>query len=350
MAWILWRGRWATLCWTDPATGEKSRRALRTDAPDVAEAERRRCEREVERRPDRAAGDAAAARADWLADLRARGLRPDTIRFYSNRTGPVVEALAGRPLSTWSARDVDRAILDGKGRAAPTQRSFYVAATQFLRWCAADGRGVTEATLADWARIKRPRGRSPEKVPLSPAQMASLLRAARGTEMEPAVALAGYVGLSRGDIKAIRWDEVDFAARSILRRRGRQKTGERLWVPMPAELVAVLERHRHAGPLVCRLPGYGRMRVRLVRLFDSAAIPREKWDGWHRLRHTAATRLAQTGADVATIGAALGHAPGSPVTLKYLHPEADRLRAAVDAAAAAVTRAGEARRGGSATG
>jgi len=58
------------------------------------------------------------------------------------------------------------------------------------------------------------------------------------------------------------------------------------------------------------------------------------------MRHTAATLLAVAGVDVATIGRILGHRPGSPITLRYLHTDEDRLHSAARAVAAAVAAAG----------
>jgi integrase len=66
---------------------------------------------------------------------------------------------------------------------------------------------------------------------------------------------------------------------------------------------------------------------------DRAEVPRS---GWHQLRHSAATLLAVAGIDVATIGRMLGHRPGSPITLRYLHTDDGRLREAADAVASAV--------------
>lgn len=66
----------------------------------------------------------------------------------------------------------------------------------------------------------------------------------------------------------------------------------------------------------------------LHRFQDRAEVPRS---GWHHLRHTAAALLAAAGTDVATIGRILGHRPGSPITLRYLHTHDPRLRQAAEA-------------------
>jgi integrase len=107
---------------------------------------------------------------------------------------------------------------------------------------------------------------------------------------------------------------------------------------MSAPLWDVLERQRDRRGPVCRhLPeSDSSLYKALHRLCDRAGIPP---GGWHRLRHTAATLLVAAGTDVATIGRMLGHRPGSPITLRYLHTDDERLRQAAEAVAAAVQHA-----------
>jgi integrase len=150
------------------------------------------------------------------------------------------------------------------------------------------------------------------------------------------VALALYAGLSRGDLRALTWREVDLRAGLVT--RPRHKTGRALRLPISPPLAEVLERHRRrAGPVCPRLPkSDSSLGKALHRLCDKAGVPR---GGLHRLRHTAATLLAAAGTDIATIGRILGHRPGSVVTLRYLHTDEERLRAAAEAVSEAVRRA-----------
>ena len=180
----------------------------------------------------------------------------------------------------------------------------------------------------------RPALRPPEeREALSAEQARRLLDAARGHYLEVPVALALFAGLSRADLRALTWKEVDLDAGLIT--RPRHKTGRALRLPISPPLAEVLERHRRrAGPVCRRLPkSDSSLYKALHRLCDRADVPR---GGWHRLRHTAATLLAAAGTDVATIGRILGHRPGSVVTLRYLHTDDDRLRQAAEAVAEAV--------------
>ena len=65
----------------------------------------------------------------------------------------------------------------------------------------------------------------------------------------------------------------------------------------------------------------------LKNLCRKAGVPERSW---HPLRHTYGSMLAAKGVDYRTIGVLMGHAPGSTVTLRYLHTDAERLRAAVE--------------------
>lgn len=49
------------------------------------------------------------------------------------------------------------------------------------------------------------------------------------------------------------------------------------------------------------------------------------------LRHAFASTLAKRGVELPTVARLLGHAPGSPVTLIYLHTDQDRMQEAVKA-------------------
>jgi len=204
---------------------------------------------------------------------------------------------------------------------------------RFIGWCAAVGYACGDFV----GDFKPPRARPAEhREALSAEQCRRLLDAARGHYLEVPVALALFAGLSRADLRALTWKEIDLDVGLIA--RPRHKTGTRLRLPISAPLKEILERHLQRSGLVCRrLPeSDSSLYKSLHRLMDRAEVPRS---GWHQLRHTAATLLASAGTDVATIGRILGHRPGSPITLRYLHTDDDRLRQAADAVAEAVRNA-----------
>ncbi len=232
-------------------------------------------------------------------------------------------------MAGWS-RTMLEALLQARGWSPSRVRQALGVYRRFIAWCAAVGYACGDFV----GDFKPPRARPLEhREALSPEQCRRLLEAARNHYLEVPVALGLFAGLSRADLRALTWKEVDLDAGLIT--RPRHKTGTRLRLPISAPLREVLERHRERSGRVCRrLPvSDSSLYKALHRLMDRAGVPRS---GWHQLRHTAATLLAAAGTDVATIGRILGHRPGSVVTLRYLHTDDGRLREAADAVARAV--------------
>ncbi len=276
--------------------------------------------------------DARRAVDEYLRHLKASGRRDGTIERDADKLNPLLDAWTETLLSNWS-RSMLEGFLNDREWAPYRVRNALGVYRRFVKWCDAVGYVCGDFV----AGFKPPRARpANEREALTAEQARKLLDAARGHYLEAPVALALLSGLSRADLRAITWKEVDLKAGLIT--RPRHKTGTRLRLPISAPLQEVLARHRQRSGRVCRrLPASDSSLYKaLHRLCDRAGVPR---GGWHQLRHTAATLLAAAGTDVATIGRILGHRPGSVVTLRYLHTDDDRLRQAADAVAQAVKRA-----------
>ena len=270
--------------------------------------------------------------AGYLKHLKVSGRRQGTIEHDADKLKPLLDEWADRPMASWS-RTMLEGLLDGRGWSSSRVRQALGVYRRFIGWCAAVGYACGDFV----GDFKPPRARPAEhREALSAEQCRRLLDAARGHYLEVPVALALFAGLSRADLRALTWKEIDLDVGLIA--RPRHKTGTRLRLPISAPLKELLERHRQRSGLVCRrLPeSDSSLYKSLHRLMDRAEVPRS---GWHQLRHTAATLLASAGTDVATIGRILGHRPGSPITLRYLHTDDDRLRQAADAVAEAVRNA-----------
>lgn len=336
MAWIRWRGRtdrqWAYIGYKDPATGKEKYLAAETSDPARAEAERIRVERAIEGRLERPKRATAADLVDdWIEDLERRGVVECTRSGYAAKMSRVLGAIRERPLHTWTLGLLEDAILR-EGVSAQTIRGEFTVLGTFLSWCDARRYSVPRGLREQLRLTKKPSVRQVEREMLSPEHVAALLEHARGTWIEPPIALAALAGFGIGDVRALLWKEVrglDGPTPEICRKQGRQKSGERLWVPLAPELAEVLKKHKHSGSHVCRLKGVRASLTGLDKVTAAAGVPRAKGDGWHRLRHTFGTRLSALGYDVETIRALLGHARASTVTLRYLHPVTSRMREAV---------------------
>ncbi len=159
-----------------------------------------------------------------------------------------------------------------------------------------------------------------------------LLVATRGPRDRLLVLFGLYLGLRCAEIVCRRVEDLDLAGGVCQVRRGK---GDRdRAVPIPArlrpELAAWLD-----GRSGWVFPGRGRaghLTTRGVQKVVAAAARRAgiaRHVHPHALRHSYATRLLRTGADILEVRDLLGHASIATTQL-YLSSEPERLRAAVD--------------------
>jgi integrase len=200
------------------------------------------------------------------------------------------------------------------------------------------GRNVCDA-------VRPPRVPAREVTVPSEEELAKLLRAVRGSRLELPVTLALLCGLRRGEVLALRWEDVDFDRGVLMVRRSLEvtraglqlketKTGGARAVAVPAQVLQLLRAHRRrqaeerlrAGPswadhgLVC--PGRdGRpwhpdaLSWEFLRLARSLGLRLR----FHDLRHAHASYLLRTGADVRTVAARLGHSTPTLTLNTYGH-------------------------------
>jgi integrase len=225
--------------------------------------------------------------------------------------------------------------------------------------------GVVARNVA--SMVDAPRVQSREVEILAPAQLQAMLETLRGRALYPLVATALGTGLRRGELLALRWQDIDLDGKQphlrvertleqtkrggLLFKASKTKYGRRL-VTLPASTVTLLREHRKVQLEL-------RMALGLGKLSDGALVF-PNWDGstrspngvtkeWalamrkaglkatlHSLRHTHASTLIASGLDVLTISRRLGH--GSPaITLGiygHLFKTDDRAAAIMEAALA----------------
>lgn len=152
------------------------------------------------------------------------------------------------------------------------------------------------------------------------------------------VLLAGSAGLRRGEIRALRWSDVDLVRKQLRiehalwrQEEGTTKGGRHRIVPLTPELAAVLKDHRHLGERVlydekgCELSNrtirnWLRQAQRRAGLPLEGKAKRDKDRGGaiHMLRHTFCSHLAAAGVPAKAIQELAGHADLS-TTLRYMH-------------------------------
>ena len=145
--------------------------------------------------------------------------------------------------------------------------------------------------------------------------------------------LAAYTGLRRGELIALQWDDIDFAARKITVSRAvsastlsTPKSGSYRDVPLSEQAAAALQRLRqrehfttHEDLVLSNRYGRRLNAPALTRRYNRARHacglrPLR----WHDLRHTFGSLLVAAGIDTVTVKAAMGHSRIT-TTERYLH-------------------------------
>jgi len=197
--------------------------------------------------------------------------------------------------------------------------------------------GVVARNVA--AMVDAPRVRAHEIEILTPAEVRAVLERLRGRSLYPVASVALATGLRRGELLALRWQDVDLEGATLKVERALEQTKRgglvfkppktrygRRAITLPPSTVAELLAHRKSQ-------AEQRLALGLGKAPDDALVF-ATWDGstrspnaltkewtlamkaagiratFHSLRHTHASTLIASGLDVLTISRRLGH--GSP--------------------------------------
>jgi len=143
-----------------------------------------------------------------------------------------------------------------------------------------------------------------------------------------------YTGIRRGELLSLRLGDIDFDARTLTVRDG--KGGKGRVVPLCNELIELLRDWRELRPecehhvLFTTRRGEALSKHGVQDAFHRArkAAGIDKGATIHSLRHSFATALLQSGADLVSLQRLLGHS-SLDTTAIYLHVQMDDLREAV---------------------
>jgi integrase len=274
----------------------------------------------------------------WLSDWGAANLSRLTLEGYQQMLG---KHLCGRigalPLQKLRASDLQAvyAAMAKDGLADRTRlhlhRIVRVMLKHAVQW------GVLPRNVADM--IDAPRVRAHEIEVLSAGEVQTVLEALRGQPLHHIAAVALASGLRRGELLALRWQDVDLDGGTLRveqaleeTKRGRvfkapkTRHGRRM-VTLPVSTVALLREHWKAQQEERLALGLGRAEPSSLVFADWDGAPRsprtltQQWRKemkkaglkatFHSLRHTHASTLIAAGLDVLSISRRLGH--GSPV-------------------------------------
>lgn len=355
----------------DPVSGK--RRQKRLSAPT-----RRACETQVREGLERgehglaAESDRLTVRdylARWLAAAEST-LRPSTFRRYRDlMTLHVTPTLGSVKLAKLSPLDVQALYANRLAAGlSPTtvnqlHNVFHRALRQAVRW------GLTTRNVTEM--VDAPRPANPEMKTWSAADVAAVLKAGEGDDLEALWRLALLGGMRRGELMGLTWADVDFDRGALAVRRtltrgtggvwitGEPKTASgRRRISLPPSVVEGLRRHRlrqlerrlALGPVweerdlvftnESGAPLHpNALAGRFAKLIVRAGVPRIRF---HDLRHTSATLMLANGEHPKVVAERLGHHDVGITLNRYSHVTPDMQRQAADRLDAMLERVAEA--------
>ena len=149
-----------------------------------------------------------------------------------------------------------------------------------------------------------------------------------GMMLYPMIACVLHAGLRKGEAYGLRWHAIDFDRRLIEVSKsydGKPKSGKTRHVPLHPELARILRQWRDRpdrsdGGLVFPVEGrMGRSEETLgLGALMVAAFGREPPKVWHSLRHSYASHLVMSGANILSVSKLLGHQK-IDTTMIYAH-------------------------------
>ena len=230
---------------------------------------------------------------------------------------------------------------DGKGGLSPQtvshhHRVLFAALRQAVKWQLL-ARNPCEA-------VEPPKIERKEMQALDMDRSQALLQAAEGSWLRLPILLAIAMGLRRGEILGLRWQDIDLAAGALKVRHSIGKGGvvrapktshSRRAISLPPSVVDALKEqqarqledqarlegaYQGHGFVVARQDGSAYLPDHLTHAFAKLA-KRAGFTGlrFHDLRHTSATLLLAAGVDVKTIASRLGHSSAVVTLNTYAH-------------------------------
>ena len=147
-----------------------------------------------------------------------------------------------------------------------------------------------------------------------------------GDHLTPAVLLSMNTGMRRGELLALRWENVDMKGEQLTIEGSTAKSQQTRHIPLNGEALAVLKKWQEQAPDTERVIAVDTgFKTAWAALLERAKITKFRW---HDLRHHFASRLVQAGIPLNTVRELLGHG-SMAMTLRYAHLAPDQKREAV---------------------
>ena len=146
--------------------------------------------------------------------------------------------------------------------------------------------------------------------------------------LKPIVIAALQTGMRRGEILNLKWSNIDFDFRFV--ELLETKSGKSRKIPISDKLMEILEQQPKISDFVFINPITGKPYTDIKKAWHTALKEADiKNFRFHDLRHTVATRLAESNIDLAVVKEVLGHAD-IQTTMRYAHAVPKRKLEAIE--------------------
>jgi integrase len=172
-------------------------------------------------------------------------------------------------------------------------------------------------------QVKMPRAGNPRERRAHPGELEKLLKACKASSCRwlPAVIeLAVETGMRRSELLAMRWDDVDLEASTVLLRN--TKNGFPRTVPLSPSALNVIKDMPRCGPTVFTI-STNALRLAWERLRRRAGVLELRF---HDLRHEAVSRFFERGLNVPEVAMISGHRDPR-MLFRYTHPKPEEVAA-----------------------
>lgn len=272
----------------------------------------------------------ADASAEWLRYVQHdRDVKPSTLSDYRHMAKRLDRTFGETSIERIAAEDIERwrAGLSCSNRTS--QKYLIVLNGIFKRAMKVYGLPSNPMAL-----VERPRVRHSSEIDvLSASEVRALVRETSTEQHKALILTAAFTGLRMGELLALRWGEVDFAAETIrvvrsftIGGESSPKSGKPRSVPMVREVATALarlgQREHFTGDDDLVFAGVTGRHVdsKDVRAEYKAALTRAGLRNlrFHDLRHTFGTRAVEQAESILELKEWMGHA-NVQTTMRYLH-------------------------------
>ena len=292
-------------------------------------------------------------------------IRPKTQADYENRIYQhVIPELGAIPLAKLTAADLQqfynrlkeggrllRVEQYGPGLSDRMVKSCHVTCRMALDHAVAQGLILKNPALACKAPVTRPK----EMQVLTGDEIQRLLIQAKEDGCFELLLLELTTGLRRGEILALRWDDLDFRTGTLRVERQVQRIQGKLAVSqpktrassrsilLPTPVLKILEQYRQSVTSRWMFPSPRKgdsprdptaVRKKLSAVLKRAGCPAARF---HDLRHTFATSALEHGMDVKTLSTVIGHVSSATTLNVYAHVTDEMRQKAADKIDRAIT-------------